>query len=60
MHTRAYGHTHTCTHLSRYLLFAADPYEVIAFKVPNVEVDKTEGRLFTHCECDILGRACKL
>lgn len=37
--------------MRRYLLFAADPYEVIAFKVPNVEVDKSEGRLFTHCEC---------
>lgn len=35
-----------------YLLFAADPYEVIAFKVPNVEVDKTEGRLFTHWDPD--------
>ena len=34
----------------RYLLFAADPYEVISFKVPNVEVEKTEGKLFTHCE----------
>mmetsp|Transcript_34701 Transcript_34701/g.87814 ORF Transcript_34701/g.87814 Transcript_34701/m.87814 type:complete len:278 (-) Transcript_34701:479-1312(-) len=35
-----------------YLLFAADPYEVIAFKVPNVEVDKSEGRLFTHWDPD--------
>lgn len=32
-----------------YLLFAADPYEVVAFKVPCAEVDKTAGRLFTHC-----------
>eukprot|EP00195_Chlamydomonas_chlamydogama_P011894 CAMPEP_0202891226 /NCGR_PEP_ID=MMETSP1392-20130828/1340_1 /ASSEMBLY_ACC=CAM_ASM_000868 /TAXON_ID=225041 /ORGANISM="Chlamydomonas chlamydogama, Strain SAG 11-48b" /LENGTH=247 /DNA_ID=CAMNT_0049574915 /DNA_START=185 /DNA_END=924 /DNA_ORIENTATION=+ len=35
-----------------YLLFAADPYEVISFKVPNHEVDKTEGRLFTHWDPD--------
>jgi hypothetical protein len=34
----------------RYLLFAAEPYEVIAFKVPNVEVEKAEGRLITHCK----------
>jgi splicing factor 3A subunit 2 len=31
-----------------YLLFAAEPYEVISFKVPNAEVDKSEGKLFTH------------
>lgn len=31
-----------------YLLFAADPYETISFKVPNSEVDKSEGKLFTH------------
>ncbi len=24
----------------RYLLFAADPYETIAFKIPNLEIDK--------------------
>lgn len=35
-----------------YLLFAAEPYEVIAFKVPNSEVDKSEGRLFTHWDPD--------
>lgn len=31
-----------------YLLFAAEPYEVISFKVPNAEVDKSDGKLFTH------------
>ena len=35
-----------------YLLFAAEPYEVIAFKVPNSEVDKSEGKLFTHWDPD--------
>lgn len=32
----------------QYLLFSAEPYEVIAFKIPNIEVDKTDGKLFTH------------
>jgi len=36
----------------QYLLFAAEPYEVIAFKVPNAEVDKSPERLFTHWERD--------
>lgn len=36
----------------QYLLFAADPYEVIAFKVPNVEVDKSGAKFFTHWEPD--------
>ena len=31
----------------QYLLFAAEPYEVIAFKVPNMEVDRTD-RFFSH------------
>lgn len=33
----------------QYLLFAAEPYEVIAFKVPTLEVDKGQAdRLFSH------------
>ena len=31
----------------QFLLFAADPYEVISFKIPNTEVDRSE-RLFSH------------
>lgn len=31
----------------QYLLFAAEPYEVIAFKVPNIEVDKNDN-FFSH------------
>ena len=31
----------------QYLLFAADPYEVIAFKIPNIDVDRSEN-FFTH------------
>jgi hypothetical protein len=29
----------------QYLLFAAEPYETIAFKVPSREVDKTETKV---------------
>ena len=31
----------------QYLLFAADPYEVIAFKIPNMEVDRSDN-FFSH------------
>lgn len=31
----------------QFLLFAADPYEVIAFKIPNSEVDRSD-RLFSY------------
>ena len=31
----------------QYLLFAADPYETIGFKVPNQEIDKSEGKFST-------------
>lgn len=36
----------------QYLLFAADPYEVIAFKVPNAEIDKVPDHFFSHWEPD--------
>jgi len=32
----------------QYLLFAAEPYETISFKVPSREVDKSEGRFWSH------------
>lgn len=32
----------------QYLLFAAEPYETIAFKVPSREVDKNENKFWTH------------
>jgi splicing factor 3A subunit 2 len=32
----------------QFLLFAADPYEIIAFKIPNIEIDKSPERLLTH------------
>jgi len=31
----------------QYLLFACEPYETIGFKIPNVEIDKGEGRFFS-------------
>ncbi len=32
----------------QYLLFAAEPYETIGFKVPNLEVDKTDNKFIEH------------
>ena len=38
----------------QYILFAAEPYETIAFKVPNAEVDKSSSgdAFFTHWDPD--------
>ena len=30
----------------QYLLFAAEPYETIAFKIPNIELDFTDGKFY--------------
>ncbi|XP_048429382.1 splicing factor 3A subunit 2 [Pyrus x bretschneideri] len=35
----------------QYLLFAAEPYEIVAFKVPNIEIDKTD-KFFSHWDPD--------
>ena len=32
----------------QYLLFACEPYETIAFKIPNAPVDRRHGRFFTN------------
>jgi len=32
----------------QYILFACDPYEIIAFKIPTLAIDKKEGKFFTH------------
>uniref|UniRef100_A0A2K5EX73 U1-type domain-containing protein n=1 Tax=Aotus nancymaae TaxID=37293 RepID=A0A2K5EX73_AOTNA len=32
----------------QYLLMAVEPYETIAFKVPSREIDKAEGKFWTH------------
>lgn len=34
----------------QYLLFAADPYDTIAFKIPNMEIEKKEGKYY--CKWD--------
>ena len=34
----------------QFLLFSAEPYEVVAFKVPNMEVDHSD-RFFSHWCC---------
>merc|ERR1712182_149215 len=34
----------------QYLLFACEPYETIAFKVPNMDVDKSERKFYVHCD----------
>lgn len=36
----------------QYLLFAADPYETVAFKVPNEPIDKEPGRFVTHWDAE--------
>ena len=32
----------------QYLLFAAEPYETVSFKIPRWDLDKSEGKFFTH------------
>ncbi|KAJ7514231.1 hypothetical protein O6H91_23G034300 [Diphasiastrum complanatum] len=36
----------------QYLLFAAEPYETIAFKIPSTEIDKMATKFFTHWDPD--------
>mmetsp|Transcript_13094 Transcript_13094/g.25066 ORF Transcript_13094/g.25066 Transcript_13094/m.25066 type:complete len:224 (-) Transcript_13094:622-1293(-) len=36
----------------QYILFAAEPYETIAFKIPNKKLDKGEGKFFTQWDAD--------
>jgi len=32
----------------QYFLVAAEPYETIAFRIPNLEIDRSEGKFVTH------------
>ena len=32
----------------QYLLFAADPYETIAFKIPNIELETHESKYYQN------------
>ncbi|KAJ1795473.1 CWF complex protein sap62 [Coemansia sp. RSA 2399] len=36
----------------QYLLFAADPYETVAFKVQSREIDMRQGRFWSHWDMD--------
>lgn len=36
----------------QFLLFAAEPYETIAFKIPNLPIDREEDRLYTNWDPD--------
>lgn len=36
----------------QYLLFAAEPYEIVAFKVPSTEIDKSTSKFFSHWDPD--------
>ncbi|KAF4315763.1 hypothetical protein BBO99_00009151 [Phytophthora kernoviae] len=36
----------------QYLLFACEPYETVAFKIPNDDVDKSEGKFFSNWDKD--------
>ncbi|KEH18020.1 putative Zinc finger, U1-type, SF3A2 domain-containing protein [Medicago truncatula] len=36
----------------QYLLFAAEPYETISFKVPSTEIDKSTPKFFSHWDPD--------
>lgn len=36
----------------QYLLFAAEPYETVAFKIPNDPIDKAPGRFVTHWDTE--------
>lgn len=36
----------------QYLLFAAEPYETVGFKVPNLPIDRNDGKLYTHWDSE--------
>ncbi|XP_008777536.2 splicing factor 3A subunit 2 [Phoenix dactylifera] len=42
-----------CDKRYQYLLFAAEPYEIIAFKVPSTEIDKSTPKFFSHWDPDL-------
>ncbi|KAF3325484.1 splicing factor 3A subunit 2 [Carex littledalei] len=41
-----------CDKRYQYLLFAAEPYETVGFKVPSTEIDKVADKFFTHWDPD--------
>jgi splicing factor 3A subunit 2 len=36
----------------QFLLFACEPYETVAFKIPNQVIDKGEGKFYTNWDRD--------
>ena len=51
------AHVAFCECVCRYLLFAADPYETIAFKIPNREIERdtsetTRGHFYTNWDTE--------
>jgi splicing factor 3A subunit 2 len=36
----------------QYLLFAAEPYEIIGFKIPSTEIDKSADKFFSYWDPD--------
>lgn len=36
----------------QFILFAADPYVTIAFKIPNMEIDMSEGKFYENWDAD--------
>lgn len=36
----------------QYLIIAAEPYETVAFKIPNEKIDRTEGMFVTNWDAD--------
>ena len=36
----------------QYLLFAADPYETISFKIPNIEIDRSSDKFYVNWNRD--------
>ncbi|KAG0472151.1 hypothetical protein HPP92_016697 [Vanilla planifolia] len=42
-----------CDKRYQYLLFHAEPYEIISFKVPSTEIDKSTPKFFSHWDPDL-------
>ena len=36
----------------QFLLFAAEPYVTVAFKIPNMEIDRNEGKFYENWDVD--------
>jgi splicing factor 3A subunit 2 len=46
-------HRETPNKAHQYLLFAAEPYETVAFKIQSKEIDRNEERFWTHWDPDL-------